>query len=391
MELAEALADAVQKDSVRVPPYPSTAMKLQKVMAQPDFSMTALVDAMRTDAVFAGNILRLANSPFYRRGDAVTSLGLAVGRIGTKELTRLAMAASVSNAASAAGPLAELRRGVWRRSLTAALVAEALARVDGSDAGEAFVAGLLHDAGKLLIIGCIEDALAKRSDLRAAPATVEALLEQEHARFGLILSGRWQLPVALAQVIATHHDAAPADALTRRVALADRIVEALEQQAGVDARALEALTGLPPPACERLAASIPSIPSAVSAFEGDAATAEAVVTPALAPEPGLPTGAAPSTRPVALTLELKGAAKPTLLDVRRADAHGFVALAKDALQTNRLVELQVQGTPVKVWAVVQRALKRGEVHELHCTLFAASPEVARQWSDVLERSARAAA
>jgi HD-like signal output (HDOD) protein len=74
MELAEALADAVQKDSVRVPPYPSTAMKLQQVMSRPDFTIASLVDAMRTDAVFTGNILRLANSPFYRRGDAVTSL-----------------------------------------------------------------------------------------------------------------------------------------------------------------------------------------------------------------------------------------------------------------------------------------------------------------------------
>ena len=388
MELAEALADAVLKDSVRVPPYPSTAMKLQQVMAQPDFSMNALVDAMRTDAVFTGNILRLANSPFYRRGDAVTSLTLAVSRIGTKELTRLAMAASMSNAAAAAGALSELRRGVWRRSLTAALVAEALAKVDGSDAGEAFVAGLLHDAGKLLIIGCIEDALSKRPELLASSATIEGLIEQEHAKFGLILSGRWQLPVALAQVIANHHDAAPPDALTRRVALADLIVEALEQRAGVDAKALETLTGLSASACETLAASIPSIPAAINAFEGDAtATESAPRTPAV----DVVAATHETSRAVALTLELKGTAKPVLLDVRRADAHGFVALAKEALQTNRLVELQVQGSTLKLWAVVQRVRRRGEIHELDCSLFAASPEVARQWSQVLERAVRAAA
>ncbi len=388
MELSEALADAVQKDSVRVPPYPSTAMRLQQVMSRPDFPMHALVDAMRTDAVFTGNILRLANSPFYRRGDAVTSLSLAVGRIGTKELTRLAMAASVSNAASAAGPLSELRRGVWRRSLTAALVAEALAKVDGSDAGEAFVAGLLHDAGKLLIIGCIEDALARRPDLLASSHDIAELLEQQHAKFGLILSGRWQLPVALAQVIAHHHDPAPPDALTRRVALADRIVDALEQQAFVDAKALQAVTGLPASACETLATSIPSIPATISAFEGDAAATESVPTVAA---PDVSPAPAPTSRAVALTLELKGSAKPVLLDVRRADAHGFVALAKDALQTNRVVEFQVQGSTLKVWAVVQRVRRRGEVHELDCSLFAASPEVARQWSRVLEQNVRAAA
>jgi putative nucleotidyltransferase with HDIG domain len=389
MTLSEALADAVQKDSVRVPPYPSTAMKLQQVMSKPDFSINALVDAMRTDAVFTGNILRLANSTFYRRGDAVTSLSLAVARIGTKELTRLAMAASVSNAASAAGPLAELRRGVWRRSLTAALVAEAIAKVDGGDASEAFVAGLLHDAGKLLIIGCIEDAIAKKPGLLSDASEIEAVLESEHAKFGLILSARWQLPVALAQVIEHHHDAVAPDALTRRVALADLIVEALEEQAGVDAKALEGLTGLKPSSCEALATSIPLIPAAINAFEGDATTPtesapKAPVVEAVSQTPA-------SSRAVAVTLELKGSARPVLLDVRRADAHGFVALAKDALQTNRLVELQVQGSSLRVWAVVQRVRRRGEIHELDCSLFAASPEVARAWRQVLDKNVRAAA
>lgn len=388
MELAEALADAVQKDSVRVPPYPSTAMKLQQVMSRPDFSLDALVAAMRTDAVFAGNILRLANSAFYRRGDPVTSLTLAVSRIGTRELTRLAMAAGVSSAATAAGPLAELRRGVWRRSLTAALVTEALAKVEGTDAGEAFVAGLLHDSGKLLVLGCIEDAFAKRPEVLAASGDIAALLEQEHAKFGLILSGRWQLPVALAQVIAHHHDAAPPDALTRRVALADRIVEALEGQASVDAAALATLTGLPASSCAALAAAIPSIPASINAFEGDATPTESAPSAALV-EPVAPPPS--SSRAVALTLELRGSAKRVLLDVRRADAHGFVALAKDALQTNRLVEFQVQGSTLKVWAVVQRVRRLGEIHELECSLFAASPEVARQWSRVLEQNVRAAA
>ncbi|MER2559348.1 MAG: HDOD domain-containing protein [Myxococcaceae bacterium] len=130
------LAEAVRKDSIRVPPYPMTAMKLQQVLARPDYLQSELVNAMRTDAVFTGNLLRLANSPFYRRGEAVTSLQVAVGRIGAKELTRLAMAATVTQASTGAGPPAaprpvatvvergarhrgplEGRRRRWRRGL----------------------------------------------------------------------------------------------------------------------------------------------------------------------------------------------------------------------------------------------------------------------------------
>jgi hypothetical protein len=137
-----------------------------------------------------------------------------------------------------------------------------------------------------------------------------------------------------------------------------------------------------------LAASIPSIPAAISAFEGDATPTDS------APKAPVVEAVAPplsSSRAVALTLELKGSAKPVLLDVRRADEHGFVALAKDALQTNRVVEFQVQGSALKVWAVVQRVRRRGEIHELDCSLFAASPEVARQWLQVLDQNVRAAA
>ncbi|MCA2980008.1 MAG: HDOD domain-containing protein, partial [Myxococcaceae bacterium] len=169
MNFDEVLRDAVRKDSIRVPPYPSTALKLQQVLGRPDFATADLVAAMRTDAVFTGNLLRLANSPFYRRGDPVTSLPVAVTRVGGKELSRLALAATVSSAAAGAGPLAEVRRHVWRQSLTSALVCEVLAPLDGGDAGEAFVAGLLHDAGKLLVIGCLEDALGKAPGTAAKP------------------------------------------------------------------------------------------------------------------------------------------------------------------------------------------------------------------------------
>ena len=92
--LAKALDEAVSRGTVRVPPYPSTALQLQAVLAKDDYGTQALVDAMRTDQVFTGNLLRLANSPIYRRGNDVTSIAMAVQRVGARELTRLAMAAS---------------------------------------------------------------------------------------------------------------------------------------------------------------------------------------------------------------------------------------------------------------------------------------------------------
>ncbi|MBM4783034.1 MAG: HDOD domain-containing protein [Archangiaceae bacterium] len=383
MELGDMLAEAVRKDSIRVPPYPMTAMKLQQVLSKSDYAQSDLVNAMRTDAVFTGNLLRLANSPFYRRGEAVTSLQVAVGRIGAKELTRLAMAATVTQASSGAGPLAQLRRGLWRQSLSAALVTEALSKVDGADGGEGFVAGLLHDVGKLLVVGSIEDAIAKGASPDSA--AIARALESQHLALGRVLAARWQLPEALVTVITRHHEDPLPDALTKRVALADRIVDALEQQATLTTNDLSALTGLAAPACEALAQMLPGIPATITAFETESVEPEPSSTgafttplPAMAPKPGL--------REVAFSVELKRANKPLHVDVCRADATTFSGLSREALEPNRLLEFEVVGASMKVWAVVQRARKIGELFDLECSLYAASPEIARAWQQLLERS-----
>ncbi|MDX2011091.1 MAG: HDOD domain-containing protein [Myxococcaceae bacterium] len=378
MDLDETLKEAVKRDSVRVPPYPSTAMKLQQVMAKPDYATADLVAAMRTDAVFTGNLLRLANSPFYRRGDAVTSLPVAVSRIGGKELSRLALAATVSSAAASAGPLAELRRLVWRQSLTSALVCEALAQVEGADAGEAFVAGLLHDAGKLLVLGCLEDALAKAPGV-AVKAWSEwlPLLEAHHVGFGLTLATKWQLPEALTHVIEHHHAEPAPDAACARVSRADVIVALLEENATLDAATLAARTGLSPNAAERLAERIPSIPATIAAFEAEAQAEVAKPKPVVETE--APLRPPEVLEPVALIFEVRSAGAPLVLDVRSAGEKRFVALAKAPLQVNRLVEFHVTGEPLSLWAVVQRARKLGEVFELDCGLFAMSAEVAAAW------------
>lgn len=384
MELADMLAEAVRKDSIRVPPYPMTAMKLQQVLARPDYLQSELVNAMRTDAVFTGNLLRLANSPFYRRGEAVTSLQVAVGRIGAKELTRLAMAATVTQASTGAGPLAQLRRGLWRQSLSAALVTEALSKVDGADGGEGFVAGLLHDVGKLLVVGSIEDIIAKQSLSPDAVAIAHAL-ETQHVPMGRVLATRWQLPEALVTVITRHHEDPLPDALTRRVALADRIVDALEQQASLTTSDLVSLTGLAQPACEALAQMLPGIPATITAFEAESSEPEPSSTgafttplPAMAPKAAL--------RPVAFSVETRRVGTVMRIDVCRADATTFSGLSKHSLDANRLLEFEVVGEATKVWAVVQRARKVGELFDLECSLYAASPEIARAWQQLLERS-----
>lgn len=394
MDFDDTLSDAVRRDSVRVPPYPSTALRLQQVLKKPNYSQNELVEAMRTDAVFTGNLLRLANSPFYRRGDAVTSLTVAVARIGARELTRLALAATVSTVGQSQGPLAELRRLVWRQSLASALVCEALAKVEGAaDTSESFVAGLLHDAGKLLVISSLEEAISKTKGAAQKPAAEwDFLLEKHHIAFGRVLVAKWQLPASLEAVVMNHHDGLAEDDMSRRVAMADQIVEALERQSTVDEAMLETLTGFGPAAARSLATVLPTIPATIAAFENPAELNDTVLRAKPVEAPLNTVAMLDRLEPVQLIVEVKGSsgAKPLALDVRAAGPRRFTGLSAFPLQVNRLVEFHVRGVSLSVWANVQRVRKLGEVYELDLSLFAMSPETAAAWERLLGQQRQAA-
>lgn len=377
--LEVALRDLVSRGNVRVPPYPATAMKLQQVLGTDDYSVSQLVEAMRTDPVFTANLLRLANSPFYRRGAEVTSLAVAVQRIGARELVRLAMASAVSKLSGDDGVLASLRRQVWRQSLSCAMVTEALSQVDGCDEGEGFVAGLLHDAGKLLVLVALEDL--RRHDATIGTRTARewlALVDRFHVPFGEQLAERWHLPGVLGAVVSTHHDEhGVLGPLTRRVVLADAVVASLDQEPVVTVAGLVAL-GLTRPNAETLAAMLPRIPQALKAFEAEGA----LEAPSLV-EPVAPVGGRAIE---GLTLVADGKFWPVL----RVSDRSLEVRAGQALAPNLMLEVRLEPGEVSFWAIVQRveATHGGWLTEL--TPFALAPEHLVAWES-LARGTRTAA
>ena len=254
-----------------------------------------------TDQAFTGNLLRLANSSLYRRGGDVTSIAGAVARVGSRSLTRLAMAAAVSQVATGAG------------------AAHAAARVAGGigfgfdergpgprsrgDSSEAFVAGLLHDVGKLLVLSAIEDVLQRNAAFaEREDAGWWDLVERYHVQLGQLLAQRWQLPELLGAVISTHHQPLEGlSPLTLLVLRADAVVCLLEEHSVVTAGMLEALH-LGPALVKTLLQLIPRVPSFINSLEeGDTADAQ---------KPGKMRAAVPVPVESGLQVEVLGGARP---------------------------------------------------------------------------------
>jgi HD-like signal output (HDOD) protein len=367
--LEDALEEEVSRGAVRVPPYPATALKLQSVLGAENYTTQQLVEAMSADPVFTANLLRLANSPFYRRGVEVTSLSVAVQRIGARELTRLAMASTVSRLAGDVGPLHAIRRRLWRESLGSAMICEILSRFERADEGEGFVAGLLHDVGKLLVVGAIEELWHRMPELEAREEREwMQLIERFHVRFGEVLAQRWQLPGVLGAVLTSHHDWPDSlGPLTRRVVVSDAVVELMESHAGVSQEALEEL-GLDEAHAASMCKLIPRVPQALDAFDSKPAAPKVSLVKKPAPE---------RPRSDALTVEVPG---ENSWPVTRVTSRFLEAIADKALPPNLLFELSVQPRELHFWGIVQHCEPQGTGFLVRLCPFALAPEDAKQWA-----------
>ena len=369
-----ALEDWVSRGSLWVPPYPAVAMRVQEVLAAANYTTAQLTAAMRTDPVFAANLLRLANSPFYRRGAEVTSLAVAVQRIGPRELVRLAMASALSGLSTSLGPLHGLRRQLWRQALSSALLCEALAHLEGGEEGEAFVAGLLHDAGKLMAVRAIEEAWRESGESREAHSEDEArtAVERFHVRLGEALAQRWQLPGLIGAVVATHHDApATLGPLTRRVVLADAVVQLMERQIDVGPSDLER-AGVSSAFAAPLASVIPRVPPTLAAFEG---AKEPLGTELLRPRrtegPFFVEVTGESARPWPLLRAREGA-----LEV----------LAPRPLADSLLLEVTLGHEPLRFWVLVGRCERRAQAWATELVPYALSPEQGERWRALVAKT-----
>ncbi|MBK7859128.1 MAG: HDOD domain-containing protein [Archangiaceae bacterium] len=363
--LESAIVARVQRGDVRVPAYPPSAGKLQRVLGKPGFTIDEVVKVLRTDDVLAATTLRVANSVFYSRGEPASTLSNAVVRIGSQQLHRLSVAAGTQRVFAAPGPLASLRRRAWRQSLTAAIVCECLAQAGGKPSEEAFIAGLLHDIGRVLAITVIEEL--------GCTDEVEGwrVVERFHVELGMVIAAKWMLPTALEEVIADHHarDATETDPNLRFVQIADQVVALMEQEPLITAERLGGIGLLTTQECKALAKRIPTMPELVEAFGLDGPESSNTVSVPLTP-------AAANSKQVQLSAAGPG---PMTAELTKASTTGLTVRASTPGRSNWLVQVKLED--VSFWANVQQSQPVASGgFEWELKPFALSAEMANRWA-----------
>jgi len=196
----------------RLPPFSPILNRLLASLAREDVSFAELASLIEKDTVLAGNILRLVNSALYSLPGTVSSVRHAVAILGLVKLRNVLLGMTISRLwRSVRTPPGWSTAQFNLHSVAVATLADLLVEVvPAPDAEGAFVAGLLHDMGKLLwAIALPEHYLAVWRALEQGRgdwlACEKELWGCDHAELSAAALERWKLPEPIRRAVRHHH------------------------------------------------------------------------------------------------------------------------------------------------------------------------------------------
>ena len=206
------LQSAILHDVESLPSMPRIMEKARKILADPDSSLKDLANLIETDQALAMKVLRLSNSAYYSRLKAATSIQDAAVVLGLKVLGELLTVACTAKL------LGHALKGyglpsdaLWRHSLSVAVGARIVASRKHPDlANEAFSAGLVHDAGKIILDKYIMERQEAFADfLKDGNETFldaeKKILGFDHAEIAARVCQKWNFPKHICAAIEYHH------------------------------------------------------------------------------------------------------------------------------------------------------------------------------------------
>ncbi len=206
--ICQQLEEALSQGVFRMIDVPSNVVKCLEILNQPDFDFGQVDELISHSPVLAANVITMANSSLYNRGYRVTKLGVALPRLGCGKVKAILYFASCERQLSNNPVFSQVATQITTHSHAVAQIADYLSYRYFPDPDKAFLAGLLHDVGKLVLL---KEMAASVSVSPAAGAALTessygSILPMLHERVGGLVAKHWELAPPIVSVIAHHHD-----------------------------------------------------------------------------------------------------------------------------------------------------------------------------------------
>ena len=188
-----------------LPTLPVALEEARRLADNPKTTVAQLARVIERDQVLSGKVLKIVNSPTYGFPGRIASVQNALILIGFNVIKSLLISAAVFENVSSGMP------ELWRHSAGCSVVCKELGRLLGMDNGEElFIAGLLHDIGKVVTAAQLPEAyeeithIVREEDISFHEAETR-VLGIAHPHIGSWLLEHWNLPVNLRHALAYHH------------------------------------------------------------------------------------------------------------------------------------------------------------------------------------------
>ncbi len=208
--LLQLIEESLYKGGIDLPVFHSVVLDLQRLLSTKEYQATQVVSIIQKDQALAADVLKLANSSFYAGLKTIKTIQDAFVRLGAKSVFNLVMLITHKQGyRSNRKELAGLMKPLWGHALAAGIGSRWLASRLGLEkySEEGFLAGLLHDIGKLFLLKVIEDL--EETEVPAgslSDAMIEELLVEMHCTHGERLMRHLNMPEEYCQVVRKHHD-----------------------------------------------------------------------------------------------------------------------------------------------------------------------------------------
>jgi putative nucleotidyltransferase with HDIG domain len=196
-----------------LPSMPFVAAKVMQIVGDANSTVAQLQTVIQDDQGLASRILKVANSALYARSRQITTITDAIVMLGFNNIRSLAVTSATRNLYLKRGKVLGLKdKLLWEHSVAAALSGRMVAeRVDLKVADEAFLWGLLHDIGKLVILQKLPDEFDRivEAVYNQGRSFVDAEREHlgfDHTEVGAMIIKKWKLSERFENAILNHHN-----------------------------------------------------------------------------------------------------------------------------------------------------------------------------------------
>ncbi|MFW5973655.1 MAG: HDOD domain-containing protein, partial [Bacteroidota bacterium] len=212
--MESAVPDFILESVRSLPPLPASTGRLLELARDPDASFKEIARVIELDQTLTARVLRAANSALYGVPRRIQTVQQATVLLGRDTVVNLALSVSILSVQGRfdlrSWPIDPV--DFWRHTFAVASLARSMAvQIPGVNPDETYVAGLVHDIGKLLMLEHFgqlyaQVMMAAQDGMKPLFMLEREILETDHAVVGHALCMHWKIPQPITRAVAEHHD-----------------------------------------------------------------------------------------------------------------------------------------------------------------------------------------